>query len=287
MKEFRNFRKKTDATVDEVLLVVAAMKRCPSKLFAYDVRAEGWEGGMDRSQLWGTLVVQRRWEDRLTVATRWDSDGRPGAKRKQTAFEYEPPAEAKTAFEIECDKAFQEGGIEAMDALIEANNSIVDPEWCESSTSRTGPRNRSDAGTGCGRGPPDASATPSGRTRRNAVTAPTGAGDRDAAPSHSPKTGGRHGQTTNEESEAAGRQEGSTETPGEQSGRSKQLSQEEDVVAPASGSVGIHAPLRSGTALEVDDDTGGVDPAWYNDCDDCDGDTIDPYEHWPMPGYST
>jgi len=69
--EFATFRKKTGATVDEMLLIVDAMKRCPHKLFAYDVRAEGWEKGMDRSSLWGTLIVQRRWEDRLVVATAW------------------------------------------------------------------------------------------------------------------------------------------------------------------------------------------------------------------------
>ena len=120
--EFRMFRKKTSATVPQMLLIVAAMKHCPQQIFARDVRAETWPDGTDRSTFWGTLIVQRRWSDRLSVAEKWDREGRPGAKarKRQSAFEYDQPAEPQTSFDLQCEKAFANGGIEALDALIAA-----------------------------------------------------------------------------------------------------------------------------------------------------------------------
>ena len=70
-KQLKNFRAKTGATVDELVLVAEAMHRCPAPLFARDVRAEGWPEGSDRRKQLGTLLCQRRWDDRLSAAQEW------------------------------------------------------------------------------------------------------------------------------------------------------------------------------------------------------------------------
>ena len=72
-KQLKNFRAKTGATVDELVLVAEAMHRCPAPLFARDVRAEGWPEGSDRRKQLGTLLCQRRWDDRLSAAQEWRS----------------------------------------------------------------------------------------------------------------------------------------------------------------------------------------------------------------------
>lgn len=70
-KQVKNFRSKTGATVEELVLVAEAFHRCPAPLFAHDVRAEGWPEGSDRRKQLGTLLCQRRWDDRLSAAQEW------------------------------------------------------------------------------------------------------------------------------------------------------------------------------------------------------------------------
>ena len=55
----------------ELLLVADAAKRCPLPLFARDIRAEGWNGGVDRSTHVSTVTVQSKFGDRLRAAQKW------------------------------------------------------------------------------------------------------------------------------------------------------------------------------------------------------------------------
>ena len=58
-------------------LVAEAAHRCPHPLFARDVRAEGWVGGVDRSRSVQTLTASTRWADRVAVALQWAEAGKP------------------------------------------------------------------------------------------------------------------------------------------------------------------------------------------------------------------
>ena len=80
-KDLKNFRSKTGATLEQVLLVAEAFRTCPHPLFARDVRAEGWEGGTNRSESIKTLLVQSSWDDRLTAAEEWSERGKGGPDR--------------------------------------------------------------------------------------------------------------------------------------------------------------------------------------------------------------
>ena len=64
--------------IDELVLVAEAAHQCPDKLFARDIRGEGWADGRDRSRDVTTICVQSRWDTRLDAAQAWDSAGRPG-----------------------------------------------------------------------------------------------------------------------------------------------------------------------------------------------------------------
>lgn len=74
----------------EVLLVVKAAKECPHQLFARDIRGEGEDAMHDRSSAVGTLMVQRRWEDRLHEAQRWQDAGYPSTWAQPSASK-DPP----------------------------------------------------------------------------------------------------------------------------------------------------------------------------------------------------
>ena len=66
-----------DEFTAEFALVATAARECPHKLFARDMRAEGWADGTDRSRHVRTLCVQASWTDRLEAAQEWDAAGRP------------------------------------------------------------------------------------------------------------------------------------------------------------------------------------------------------------------
>lgn len=55
----------------DLKLVAKAARECPDPLFARDVRAEGWDGGVDRHRSVATLAVHKRWGERLEAAMRW------------------------------------------------------------------------------------------------------------------------------------------------------------------------------------------------------------------------
>jgi len=81
--EIRKFQRRSGLSPAEfatsMTLVALAARQSPDKLFAYDVRAEGWDGGTDRSRSVSTLVVAKKWGDRLDAAERWRDDGMPAA----------------------------------------------------------------------------------------------------------------------------------------------------------------------------------------------------------------
>lgn len=60
---------------EDAILVAGAMQTCPHPMFARDVRAIGWDGGVDRRHSVSTLVVHRRWADRLAAARAWVAAG--------------------------------------------------------------------------------------------------------------------------------------------------------------------------------------------------------------------
>lgn len=49
---------------------------------ARDIRAEGWDGGKDRSRDIATLARQDRWGDRTAAAQAWEAKGRAEARPK-------------------------------------------------------------------------------------------------------------------------------------------------------------------------------------------------------------
>jgi hypothetical protein len=57
--------------------VCEAARECPDPLFARDLRAIGWDGGVDRSHDVATLAVQQRWDVRVLAANDWVTRGRP------------------------------------------------------------------------------------------------------------------------------------------------------------------------------------------------------------------
>lgn len=73
----------------------AALSRDPGA--AHDIRAEGWDGGKDRSRDIATLCRQDRWGDRSTAAQAWEDAGRAEAKpAAQAAFVLAPtPSQAR------------------------------------------------------------------------------------------------------------------------------------------------------------------------------------------------
>jgi hypothetical protein len=79
-------RQDIDWFADRVVLVARAAQMSRHKLFARDVRAEGWPDGIDRTNDVATICVQRRWDERLAVAERWARDSgrlsepRPGVE---------------------------------------------------------------------------------------------------------------------------------------------------------------------------------------------------------------
>lgn len=60
-----------DVFAAEFSAVAEAAHRCPDRLFAHDIRGEGWAGAPDRSHDVTTIAVQARWSSRVDVATRW------------------------------------------------------------------------------------------------------------------------------------------------------------------------------------------------------------------------
>lgn len=55
--------------VAEACTVARAAHHSPHPLFARDIRAIGWDGGVDRSHSVETVLRQKRWEERLRAAT--------------------------------------------------------------------------------------------------------------------------------------------------------------------------------------------------------------------------
>lgn len=57
----------------DLIAVVRAARPggCPARIFARDIRAEGWEGGEDRHRSLPTLCRRESWERRLEVARDW------------------------------------------------------------------------------------------------------------------------------------------------------------------------------------------------------------------------
>jgi hypothetical protein len=49
---------------------------------ARDLRAEGWDEGVDRSRSLEALCDTSRWAERLVAAQAWDADGRPTSARR-------------------------------------------------------------------------------------------------------------------------------------------------------------------------------------------------------------
>jgi hypothetical protein len=56
---------------DRLTLVARAAQISATKVFARDVRAEGWPEGADRTNHVGTLTTRKRWADRLSEAEEW------------------------------------------------------------------------------------------------------------------------------------------------------------------------------------------------------------------------
>jgi len=68
-----------DRFAGELVLVARAAQMSASRIFARDVRAEGWKDGTDRTYSIKTLCARGRWDDRLREATRWaEHSGRVG-----------------------------------------------------------------------------------------------------------------------------------------------------------------------------------------------------------------
>jgi hypothetical protein len=56
-------------------LVAQACQQSPDRLFSRDVRADGWQGGVDRSRDVATICRHDRWSARLDAARRWRDGG--------------------------------------------------------------------------------------------------------------------------------------------------------------------------------------------------------------------
>lgn len=63
--------------IADFVLVAEAARECPEPLFARDVRAVGWAGGVDRHGDIATLCRHERWSARVKAARAWDAAGRP------------------------------------------------------------------------------------------------------------------------------------------------------------------------------------------------------------------
>lgn len=69
-----------DAFAGELVLVARAAQMSSDRIFARDVRAEGWKEGTPRTFHVATLCVHARWDDRLLAARRFaEQSGRVGA----------------------------------------------------------------------------------------------------------------------------------------------------------------------------------------------------------------
>lgn len=79
----------------DVALVARWARKSPDRLAARDIRAEGWDGGVDRSSVVKTLCVQESWDARLAAAKAWDAAGSPDARPAIPAVSLPrpPPAE--------------------------------------------------------------------------------------------------------------------------------------------------------------------------------------------------
>lgn len=72
----------------DLKLVAEAARDCPDRVFARDIRAEGWPDGTDRHRDITTVCRQDRWDLRLTTARAWDQAGRPTSSAPSAS----PPA---------------------------------------------------------------------------------------------------------------------------------------------------------------------------------------------------
>lgn len=106
----------------DALLVADAMHHCPDKVFARNIRAEGWADGVNRSRSVGTLAVHERWGDRLEAAQRWkrvagsqDPPPGPAQPRRGPPVKVDPAAllfgQMLVEFEAE---TMRPGGIERL-----------------------------------------------------------------------------------------------------------------------------------------------------------------------------
>lgn len=80
----------------DLMLVVEAAKDCPDRVFARDIRAEGWPDGVDRSRDIDTICRHGKWDLRLEAARRWERAGRRTAAAREV-WEPEPAAPADDA----------------------------------------------------------------------------------------------------------------------------------------------------------------------------------------------
>lgn len=65
--------------------VAEAARDCPEPLFARDIRAEGWAGGVDRRGDIATICRHERWSIRVKTARAWVDAGRPTGSNSHTA----------------------------------------------------------------------------------------------------------------------------------------------------------------------------------------------------------
>lgn len=97
----------------DVAMVAHAARECPDRLFARDIRAEGWAEGRDRSRAVPTLLSQERWTERLDAARAWEAAGHPRAGPER-------PTAAKPA---DSRQASRREALDALDmALFNLNN---------------------------------------------------------------------------------------------------------------------------------------------------------------------
>lgn len=66
--------------VGDLRLIAEAAHDCPDRLFARDIRAEGWPDGVNREHDPTTICRHDRWDARLQAARAWEAAGKPTAR---------------------------------------------------------------------------------------------------------------------------------------------------------------------------------------------------------------
>lgn len=71
-----------DDFFDDFQLVAQASHDCGAKIFARDIRAEGWTDGTDRQFRVATIARQEPWAERVAIAKAWRDAGRPAPRAR-------------------------------------------------------------------------------------------------------------------------------------------------------------------------------------------------------------